>query len=335
MEMKGFHHAGKLKLRNIDVIRVPHSVFCQLPPLFQFLRHIFAWLHIFILHNRCCIIPCKPKEEGLLILENVKKRPNRSYRMFPKTKPVPLSHVELIIKKLAQFHGLWLQYRYLNISGKLKSQNPNADIISWSSFQRRFMVQKKVPKVMYKSLKSVAKKSIIRILKKQGQEESENIQKCRTFFDRTANDALDKMFEQSPSPEIHTLCHGDFWSNNIMFHYANEKDEFNSKVQSEPEKCTPTDLILIDFQLINYSNPCYDLVYFLYINTDLQFRDNHLNDILKMYYNEFSQYFPTDIEDGGDVQKLKNYTFEKVSFLLLNKNNKGYYIFRANLLQLL
>ena len=89
-----------------------------------------------------------------------------------------------------------------------------------------------------------------------------------------------------------------------------------SKVQSEPEQCTPTDLILIDFQLINYSNPCYDLVYFLYINTDLQFRDNHLNDILKLYYNEFSKYFPTDIEEGGDVQKLKNYTFEKVRFLV-------------------
>ena len=165
--------------------------------------------------------------------------------MFPKTKPVPLNHVELIIKKLAQFHGLWLQYRYLNTSGKLKSQNPNADIISWASFQRRFMVQKKVPKVMYKSLKSVAKKAIIRILKKQGPEESENIQKCRRFFDRTANDTLDTMFEQSPSPEIHTLCHGDFWSNNIMFHYSSEKDELTSKVQSEPEQCTPTDLILM------------------------------------------------------------------------------------------
>lgn len=53
-----------------------------------------------------CIIPCKPKEQGLLVLENVKKRPNRSYRMFPKIKPVPLNHVDLIIKKLAQFHGL-------------------------------------------------------------------------------------------------------------------------------------------------------------------------------------------------------------------------------------
>ena len=268
-----------------------------------------------LLYNRCCIIPCKPKEEGLLILENVKKRPNRSYRMFPKTTPVPLNHVVLIIKKLAQFHGLWLQYRYLNVSGKLKSQNPNADIISWPSFQRRFMVQKKVPKVMYKSLKSVAKKSIIRILKQKGQEEQENIQKCRRFFDRTANDTLDIMFEKSPSPEVHTLCHGDFWSNNIMFHYDEEEDESSSKSDFVPEKCTPTDLILIDFQLINYSNPCYDLVYFLYINTDLTFRDNHLKDVLKLYYNEFSDYFPKDIEGNSDAEKLKDYTFEKVSYL--------------------
>ena len=233
--------------------------------------------------------------------------------MFPKIKPVPFNHVELIIKKLAKFHGLWLQYRYLNTSGKLKSQNPDVDIIAWKSFQRRFMVQKKVPKVMYKSLKSVAKKAIIRILTKKGEEEHENIQKCRRFFDRTANDTLDVMFTNSPSPEIHTLCHGDFWSNNIMFHYPTENEDSTSTSKSEPENSTPTDLIIIDYQLINYSNPCYDLVYFLYLNTDLDFRDNHLDDILQLYYNEFSQYFPTDIEECSEVEKLKAYTFEKVS----------------------
>ena len=242
--------------------------------------------------------------------------------MFPKTKPVPLNHVELIIKKLAQFHGLWLQYRYLNVSGKLKSQNPDADIISWPSFQRRFMVQKKVPKVMYKSLKSVAKKSIIRILKQKEQEERENIRKCKRFFDQTANETLDIMFEKSPSPEVHTLCHGDFWSNNIMFHYDEDKDELSSK--SEPEHCTPTDLILIDFQLINYSNPCYDLVYFLYINTDLEFRDNHLKDVLKLYYNEFSQYFPKDIEGENEADKLKDYSFEKVRISSLYSKINNY-----------
>ena len=100
-----------------------------------------------------------------------------------------------------------------------------------------------------------------------------------------------------------------------MFYYSNEKeDEFNSsKNTSDPEQSTPTDLIIIDYQLINYSNPCYDLVYFFYLNTDLAFRDNHLEDILKMYYNEFSSYFPTNIEECSEVEKLKNYTFEKVS----------------------
>ena len=109
-----------------------------------------------------------------------------------------------------------------------------------------------------------------------------------------------------------------------MFHYSNDHDESNSKTESEPENCTPTDLILIDFQLINYSNPCYDLVYFLYINTDLKFRDNHLNDILKLYYNEFSQYFTVAIDGGKDVEKLKEYTFEKVRFLQLVKNSNLY-----------
>ena len=106
-----------------------------------------------------------------------------------------------------------------------------------------------------------------------------------------------------------------------MFHYDEEKDESSSKSESEPAKCTPTDLILIDFQLINYSNPCYDLVYFLYINTDLAFRDNHLKDVLKLYYNEFSQYFPKDIEGDSEADKLKNYTFEKVSYL--HKSHKA------------
>ena len=237
-------------------------------------------------------------------MENVKKRPNRSYRMFPKIKPVPLNHVQLIIKKLAQFHGLWLQYRYLNVSGKLKTLHPDGtNIISWPSFKRRFMVQKKVPKVMYKSLKSIAKKSIIRILSKLGEEEAENIRKCRQFFDRTANHALNRMFVESPSPEIHTLCHGDFWSNNIMFTYPSKSAmEDESQKNDVTELTAPEDLIIIDYQLINYSNPCYDLVYFLYLNTDIAFRDSHLQDILKMYYTEFSQFFPTNIDLSEDCE---------------------------------
>ena len=59
-------------------------------------------------------------------------------------------------------------------------------------------------------------------------------------------------------------------------------------------------------QLINYGHPCYDLVYFLSLNTDLAFRDEHLDGILNDYYAEFSSYFDCDQEPG-----LKSYTLEK------------------------
>ena len=81
-----------------------------------------------------------------------------------------------------------------------------------------------------------------------------------------ANRTLNTYFVAPPSPEVHTLCHGDFWSNNILFSYKDGQED-------------PDDLIIIDYQLINYGHPCYDLVYFLYLNTDLAFRDEHVRNI--------------------------------------------------------
>lgn len=74
------------------------------------------------------------------------------------------------------------------------------------------------------------------------------------------------------------------------------------------------DPILIDFQLINYGHPCYDLVcklspawrheheilffckqvYFMYLNTDLAFRDEHLQSMLTLYYETLSTYFQSE-----------------------------------------
>ena len=111
----------------------------------------------------------------------------------------------------------------------------------YETFLRRFRAQAKVPKVMYKQLKNVAKKTILQVLAKYGPEdEKEDLyRRCQTFFDVKANRTLNTYFVAPPSPECHTLCHGDFWSNNILFSY--KEDEGEEKI--------PDDLIIIDYQV--------------------------------------------------------------------------------------
>jgi aminoglycoside/choline kinase family phosphotransferase len=37
-----------------------------------------------------------------------------------------------------------------------------------------------------------------------------------------------------------------------------------------------TDVVLVDFQLINYGHPAYDILYLLYLSADTAFRDAHM-----------------------------------------------------------
>ena len=238
--------------------------------------------------KRCpwfCFVPCKPSEEGILILENIRHR-QQSYKVFKKLKPLDLNHVNLLMKELANFHGMWLKYKFLAQKGALQAQErrrgsdgpPEITPIPWEKFERNQNTQKRMPEIAYTQLKKVAKRTVLHILSQCGETENENASKCRRFFDHTASTKLSEYMREEAKP-VYTLCHGDFWSNNILFTY----DEANADI--------PTSLVIIDYQLINVGNPCYDLVYLIYLNTDLAFRDAHLKSCLKLYYDQFSSYF--------------------------------------------
>ena len=94
---------------------------------------------------------------------------------------------------------------------------------------------------------------MLRILSQCGEEEVENAQKCRRFFDHTATQWLNEYMREEAKP-VHTLCHGDFWSNNILFTYGEDPDN-------------PSSLVIIDYQLIFVGSPCYGkiLFYFLFL----------------------------------------------------------------------
>lgn len=70
------------------------------------------------------------------------------------------------------------------------------------------------------------------------------------------------------------LSHGDLWANNFMFKY--EKDK-------------PVGCKLIDFQLVRYSTPAYDLAQLVYINSTKETRTAHLDDVLNVYCETFEK----------------------------------------------
>lgn len=267
-------------------------------------RHNFPWF---------CYVPCKPSEVGILILENIKHREGATYKMYSKIKPLDLNHVNLVMKELANFHGMWLRYKFAAQKGSLAGRtaqrrstpdgSPEIPPMSWENFEKRHNTQKRMPKMVYTQLKKVAKRTVLRILSQCGDAETANADKCRRFFDHTATRWLNEYMAEEPKP-IYTLCHGDFWSNNILFTYdSDDNDESN-----------PTSLVIIDYQLINVGSPCYDLVYFVYLNTDLTFRDAHLESCLKLYYDTLSTYFQDDLTYSYQEFQQDFHRFKAIGF---------------------
>jgi len=249
-----------------------------------------------------CWLPFRHPEEGILVMENVKKR---GFVMFDKMRILPLDHFLLAMTNLAHFHGRWLAYRWMGEQGQLGGEAWGLD-----KFKSALDTQKRVPQFVYKQLLNGTAKTTKRILELEGKEDL--IPNVRHFFSVTSRRQLDRFMGNVTSP-IDTCCHGDFWSNNIMFKYDQD-----GKVDGT---------ILVDFQLINYGHPAYDLMYLLYLSTDTQFRDQHMEECLQHYWTTLNQYITQFMPKGlkyewqdfqSDIQTYKTIGFVMAATLLPN-----------------
>jgi len=249
-----------------------------------------------------CSLPFRSAEDGILLLENVTKR---GYKLYDKRSVLPLDHFLLAMSDLAHFHGRWLVYRWQSEAGKLGEG-------AWTPtyLKKCLNTQKRAPRFVYKKLLSATRKTMLKILELENMTEYSD--RVRKFFNVTARAQLDQFMGEVSTP-VDTCCHGDFWSNNILYKY----DE-NDKVEST---------MLIDFQLINYGHPAYDVLYLLYISSDIEFRDAHMETCLEHYWKTFSVYLekhgPEDLKYSwsdfkADIQIYKSIVFVLATTLLPN-----------------
>lgn len=76
-----------------------------------------------------------------------------------------------------------------------------------------------------------------------------------------------------PGEGYNVLNHGDFHCKNMLF----KKDEQNNF----------NEVLLIDFQLCNWASPALDIIYALYMVASTETRQNHREEIISYYYEQF------------------------------------------------
>lgn len=82
---------------------------------------------------------------------------------------------------------------------------------------------------------------------------------------------------RKPSEEHrNVICQADMWANNILFRFSEDGGE-------------PTAVKFVDFQLIQYSPPTYDVLSFIYLSTSRNFRRSFMEKLLFVYYRALTK----------------------------------------------
>ncbi|XP_017870863.1 PREDICTED: uncharacterized protein LOC108619068 [Drosophila arizonae] len=103
------------------------------------------------------------------------------------------------------------------------------------------------------------------------------MERLREYFGRGSYfEMLTALLSGSNCEPFAVVCHGDSWNNNFLY-------------KCQPGSEEPAEVRLIDWQLMRYASPVTDLAYFLFTCTTRDFRRQHYESMLELYYEALRQ----------------------------------------------
>ncbi|XP_053948125.1 uncharacterized protein LOC128856802 [Anastrepha ludens] len=180
----------------------------------------------------------------------------QEFALFDRFDDLRFQHVAMVMHVYAKLHA---------VSFAIKDQEPEA-LDKFRKIQDIFEQRKDDPNLnnYFEGLKKSTQACM--------DAESDRYQRVlMRFFERPFFDIFLELIDGNKYEPYAVVCHGDCWSNNIMFKHK------DGKVIA---------LRLLDWQLLRYSSPVTDLMYFLFTCTSKEFRRVYYDEVLNVYYEE-------------------------------------------------
>lgn len=222
---------------------------------------------------------CHYAQDNVLILEDLRED---GYEMPDRVKGLSLDQIKMVLIELAKFHGLSLGMKFKHPE-KFRSLR---DQISEGIFRKEY-------KQWYENYYGTLTSNAIQMVTDGIPERPKYITKikdfCKNFFD-------DFTTLVATETLLSVLCHGDCWTNNVLFSYKS-----NGELSQT---------VFIDFQLMRYGSLTLDLVYALYLSVPYQLRRTHKNDLIQVYYKNLVKQlrlygpFPTELKSEENLWHL-------------------------------
>ncbi|KAG5862180.1 hypothetical protein JTB14_004450 [Gonioctena quinquepunctata] len=191
-----------------------------------------------------------------LIMEDMQ---SRDYKMKNRKSEIDLKHCLLVMKPMVNIM-LWF----------LKEKRPQL-------YQKLLQNTKEIyfSTVNLKALCETIRSPCEKVIKHLNEvEDKELIEKVQEFVRFPVEGLLENLSAEAAGNHA-VFCHGDCWSNNILFKY---KD------------CTPIDLCILDWQLARCASPAVDLAYFIFACTEKKLRDAHYDELLEAYHSSLQSF---------------------------------------------